>query len=68
MAGDPVITYEYPDEVPGEVFINVRAEDLTTTNTAVMSHSRNWPQLRALRSIFKTVSITENMCSYVGRR
>jgi hypothetical protein len=33
MAGDPVITYEYPDVVPGEVIISVRAEDLTTTNT-----------------------------------
>jgi len=32
-AGDPSISYEYPDEVPGEVLINVLAEDLTTTNT-----------------------------------
>jgi len=33
MAGNPSITYEYPDEIPGLVTINVRAEDLTSTNT-----------------------------------
>ena len=33
MAGNPIVTYEYPDEIPGLVTINVRAEDLTTTNT-----------------------------------
>ena len=33
MAGNPMIIYEYPDEIPGLVTINVRAEDLTTTNT-----------------------------------
>ena len=33
FAGDPSISYEYPNEVPGEVLINVLAEDLTTTST-----------------------------------
>lgn len=37
MEGQPVITYEYPDEVPGDVIINVRAEDLTTTSTYTVS-------------------------------
>ena len=33
MVGNPTIIYDYPNEVPGEVTINVRAENLTTTNT-----------------------------------
>lgn len=31
------ITYDYPAEVPGDVIITVRAEDLTTTNTYTVS-------------------------------
>jgi hypothetical protein len=37
FAGKPVITYEYPDVLPGDVIISVRAEDLTTTNTYTVS-------------------------------
>lgn len=37
MEGNPMITYEYPSEVPGDVIVTVRAEDLTTTNTYTVS-------------------------------
>lgn len=33
FAGDPNITFEYPDVVPGVVTINILAEDLTTSST-----------------------------------
>jgi len=33
FAGNPSITYDYPDEVPGSVIVTVRAEDLSTTNS-----------------------------------
>ncbi len=33
FAGDPRITFEYPDEVPGVVTLSVLAEDLTTSSS-----------------------------------
>lgn len=33
FAGEPVVTFDYPTEVPGTVTINVLAEDLTTSNS-----------------------------------
>ena len=33
MAENPSIIYDYPDEIPGLVTINVHAEDLTSTST-----------------------------------